>query len=383
MISIWRRLYRGDVDVDFPRYWNRALIASAIVVGAGLVALVVNGLNLSIDFTGGAVWEVPSDELTVDDARSVLDDFDKGSNSKIQVVENADGDRIVRIQAEESKSISESEEIAAALADAAGVDLDEVGTNTVGPSWGGKITRDAAKALVVFLVVVALYISWQLEARMAASAIIAVIHDVVLTVGVYAIFQFAVTPATVISFLTILGYSLYDTIVVYDRVIENCDRYERTGQYTFTAIIRRSLNQVLMRSINTTLSTVVPVLSILVIGGVFYGQAVMFDFSLALFIGLLAGTYSSIFVASPVVTVLKEREPHYRRIRERARSRGVEDEADHIVPGEPSRGATVPRGDAMATPRAAVSAKAGSDVESKAALYQRSHPPRPRKGRKR
>ena len=241
----------------------------------------------------------------------------------------------------------------------------------------------------MFLVVIALYISWQLEWRMAVSALAAVVHDVVVTVGVYSIFGFQVTPATVISFLTILGYSLYDTIVVYDRVQENTARYDRTGRYTYRAIMRRSLNQVLMRSLNTTFVAILPVVSILVIGGVFYGQTVMFDFALALLVGLISGAYSSLAVASPMVVWLKEREPKYSKVRNRARDRGAAAEAEAdwipIMSATPNlAGATLtpsmaggPASEVGAGPKA-------SPLASKAAQYQRDHPPRPRKqGKKR
>jgi preprotein translocase subunit SecF len=356
------------------------LTVSAVLVAISLGSLLTRGLRLSIDFRGGAVWEVPSKTMSTKDAVEVLTKYDKEGGAKVQTAVDADGRRIVRVQAEKSKNVKENEAIAQALAEKAGLKVEQVGTNSVGPSWGASITRDAAKALVVFLIVIALYISWQLEWRMAVSALAAVVHDVIVTVGVYSIFQFEVTPATVISFLTILGYSLYDTIVVYDRVQENTERYDRTGQYTYTAIMRRSLNQVLMRSLNTTLVALLPVISILLIGGVAFAQPVMKDFSLALFVGLLTGAYSSLAIASPLVVFLKEREPKYRRVRDRARDRGGAEAvaaADHIVVdhGVVVAPVYVPIG-ADATARQTATAV-------KASQYQRATPPRPRKQGKR
>jgi preprotein translocase subunit SecF len=204
------------------------------------------------------------------------------------------------------------------------------------------------------MVLVAAYIAWRLETRMAIAAMVAVIHDIIITVGVYSVFQIEVTPATVISFLTILGFSLYDTIVVYDRVQENATRFGRSGQYTYTSIMRRSLNQVFMRSLNTTMVTIIPVISILVVGQIVFGQETLGDFSLALLIGLVSGTYSSLFVAPPVTAWLKEREPRWRQIRERLVAKGVDvsDTTWHVasagapaaatsgVPARPRRGAT-------------------------------------------
>ena len=247
----------------------------------------------------------------------------------------------------------------------------------MGPSWGSEITRQAGISLIVFLIVIALYITFLLEWSMAVAALIAVAHDIIITVGVYSVFGFEVTPATVISFLTILGYSLYDTIVVYERVSENTVRYDRTERYTYSAIMRRSLNQVLMRSINTTLVALMPVVSMLVIGAVLLGQTTIRDFALALFVGLLSGAYSSIFIASPVVVMIKERQPKYRRIRQRAIDRKQLEQAEH-VPLVDAVLSTVPPSSLTAD---------GSEPTAKmvqASQYARPHPPRPRKqGKKR
>jgi len=197
------------------------------------------------------------------------------------------------------------------------------------------------------------------------------LHDVLLTVGVYSVFQFQVTPATVISFLTILGYSLYDTIVVYDRVRENAARYDRSAQFTYTAVMRRSLNQVFMRSFNTTVSTLMPVISMLVLGSFVFGQPVLRDFSLALLIGLAFGSYSSFFIAAPFTSWLKEKEQKYARIRQRATERGLLEAADHV-----------PLTAASATLKAASAGTKTAEQQSKAALYERPVPPRPRKGKR-
>ncbi|HMS12009.1 MAG TPA: protein translocase subunit SecF [Microthrixaceae bacterium] len=378
------RLYRNENDYDFPKSWKIFGAISAVLVVVSIVSLLTRGFELSIDFEGGSVWEVPSAKLTVAQAREVLKGADKDSGAKVQTVTDANGKRIVRIQAAES-SPAESQKIAAALAEKAGVKDDDVGTNTVGPSWGSTITGQAIRALVVFLIVIAAYISWQLEWRMAVSAIIAVIHDVLLTVGFYSLFGFEVTPATVISVLTILGFSLYDTVVVYDRVRENAARYDRAGHYTYTAMMRRSLNQVLMRSFNTTLVALIPEVAILVVGGIVAGQSVLMDFSLALVVGIFAGAYSSLEVAASVVVWLKERESKYARIRERARERGTEAEADHIPVLGAASGPKASGAAASGTPVAsgAIVSPASHSVSDKALQYQRPTPPRPRKQGKR
>lgn len=390
-------LYRIQTDFDFRKLWKWMTVVSVLLMVVSIASLFVRGLNMSIDFRGGAVWEVPSRAMTTDDALEVLGEFGKEGGAKIQSVTDANGRRIVRVQAEEAKDIAESDTIARALAEKASskpgaptVDVTDVATNTVGPSWGASLTRDAVRALVVFFVIIAMYMSWTLEWRMAVSALIAVVHDVVVTVGFYSVFGFEVTPATVISVLTILGFSLYDTIVVYDRVRENGARWDRTGKYTYQAIMRRSLNQVLMRSVNTTFVAILPVAAILVIGGVVFGEPTMMDFSLALIVGLVIGAYSSIGIASPALVVLKEREPRYQRIRARATERGPEAlaEAEWVRPEFGPAPAPAPvlatvgaGGDADAPTR---EAPRPSPITEKAAQYQRPTPPRPRKqGKKR
>jgi preprotein translocase subunit SecF len=181
--------------------------------------------------------------------------------------------------------------------------------------------------LIVFFIVIALYLTFRFEWRMALAALVAVLHDIVITVGVYAVTQFEVTPATVVAFLTILGFSLYDTVVVFDKIKDNQSRIGVVPGDTYSTMVNRSLNQVLMRSINTSIVALLPVASLLFVGTYVFGGLVLRDFALALFVGLLTGAYSSIFVATPLVAWLKEREPRYRALRERAatsRSRAVE-----------------------------------------------------------
>ena len=263
-----------------------------------------------------------------------------------------------------------------ALAKAANVEVESIDSSFVGPSWGDAVTKQAVKALLVFLILVFAYISFTLEWRMAVGAIVALLHDIVLTVGVYSVFGFEVTPATVVSFLTILGFSLYDTIVVYDRVQENGDRFGRTGSYTYETIMRRSLNQVLMRSINTTLVALMPVVAILVIGAGIYGQETLKDFGIALFVGMVSGVFSSLAVAAPTVVALKEREPQYRRIRQRIIDRG----------GDANDSTWVDRTERKTSglrPMQTSGATATDRLTTRAAQYDRNHPPRPRKGSKR
>jgi preprotein translocase subunit SecF len=208
--------------------------------------------------------------------------------------------------------------VTAALAEYAGVDADQVSVSDVGPTWGDTVSRKALLALAVFFALLAAYLTLRFEARMAIAAILAVLHDIVITVGVYAIFRFEVTPGTVIAFLTILGFSLYDTVVVFDKVRENTGHLGAERGDTYSRMVNRSLNQVLMRSLNTSFVALLPVASLLVVGSGFLGAVALRDFGVALFVGLFVGAYSSIFVATPLLAWLKEREPRNRALRQRA-----------------------------------------------------------------
>lgn len=313
-VSTISSIYGGRASIDFRPKWRIALMVSSVLVVGSIVLLLTRGLNQSIDFEGGGVWEVPvADDVTVADARDVLPD--SAVAARIQLVSAAGGgDRILRVQAG-TEALADGEEITAALADLGGTDLDEVATSTIGPTWGDQITRQALSALAWFFVAVALYLAWRLEWRMAIGALVAVVHDLLITSGLYSLFGFEVSPATVIALLTILGYSLYDTVVVYDKVLEN--QAGPVGAKLADAdLVNQSMNQVIMRSINTTITTVLPVVSMLIIGGVLLGGASIQGFALALFIGLLLGTYSSIFVAAPVLVWLRAMRPEARRAAE-------------------------------------------------------------------
>ena len=322
--SIWWRLYHGETAFDFIGRKVRWFTISGVVVLVGLGALGVRGLNFGIDFKGGTSWDVPSRTLSVARTRDAL----RGpglAESKIQVV-GTGGSRVVRVQADIKCTLkseaSKCDDVTAALAKVGKVSAETLTENTVGPSWGSSITRKAVRALIFFFIAISLYISFRFEWKMALSAIVAVIHDILVTVGIYALSGFQVTPATVIAFLTILGYSLYDTIVVFDKVEENTRGLAASGRMTYGDTVNLSMNQVLMRSLNTSFVAILPVLSVLIIGAYVLGATALEDFGLALSIGLLTGAYSSIFIASPLLAILKEREPRYSTIRQRVLAKG-------------------------------------------------------------
>ena len=310
------KLASFENDIDFPRIWRIGIAISAIAVLVSIGALTIRNLNLGIDFEGGTSWEVVAPDVSVSQARDALGTAGAAS-AKIQIV----GGDTLRIQAAPTDKAAE-DKVTDALAKVAGVPRAEVGVSTVGPTWGNQITAKAERALVVFFIIISLYIALRLEWKMAAGALAAVIHDILLTVGFYALFQFEVTPATVIAVLTILGYSLYDTIVVYDKVKENADKPAIAQKMPYTEMMSLSLNQVLMRSLNTTITSLLPVLAMLFVGSFLLGAVTLQEFAIALAVGLLSGAYSSIFIATPLVAYLKEREPYYRNLRNRLEGQG-------------------------------------------------------------
>ena len=325
--SIWHRLYNGETSYDFVGRWKLWFVISGAVILIGIISVALQGLNLGIDFKGGTVWEVPVKSDLVDKARSALEGADLGE-AKIQLTESRSGDKTLRVQARrftgtDTEIITKQREVSGRLAELAGVRATEVNVNDVGPSFGRSVANKARTALIVFFVVITLYISMRFEWKMALAAIAAVVHDIFVTVGVYSLSRFEVSPATVIAFLTILGYSLYDTIVVFDKVEENTKGLSASGRLTYAETVNLSMNQVLMRSLNTSLVAILPILSVLIVGAFVLGATTLKDFGLALLIGLLTGAYSSIFIAAPILALLKEREPRYAAIRQRHTTKGA------------------------------------------------------------
>ena len=311
------RLYRGETTFDFIGRRTIGFAISLLIVVAGAGSLLIQGLELGIDFRGGVAWEVPFDgqrgELADKNARAVLDANNvESTNAKIQFLTGTEL-QIMRVQVGDQ---TEQTRLAVqkSYAQLANVPVEDVSVASVSSSWGRSITEKALRALIVFFVIVSLYISWRLEWKMALTAIIAMAHDVIISVGVYSLLGFEVTPATVVAFLTILGFSLYDTVVVFDRVLENAKKFAASRQ-SFSNIANISTNEVLARSLNTTLASALPVVSLLVVGSFIMGAKSLEDFAVALLVGMIAGTYSSIFVAVPLLDVLKQNEPKYKPLK--------------------------------------------------------------------
>ena len=372
--GILGRLYHGETSFDFVGKRKIGFGFSLILVLLTLGSLFTRGLSLGIDFEGGVAWQVPSSAtMDVDAARSVLNDNGiQTENAKVQTLTSGTTTSI-RIQVGDQTAEVRAK-VQTELATKAVVDINEVSVSSVSSSWGRSITEKAVRALIVFMVLVGIYIAWRFEWRMALAAILAMLHDVLISVGVYSLIGFEVTPATVVAFLTILGFSLYDTIVVFDKVKDNIDKFgpSRTSMADITNV---SMNQVLMRSLNTSLAAVLPVLSLLVLGSGVLGAIALREFAIALLVGLITGSYSSIFIASPLLTIFKQRESRYKNLRG-AHATGPE--LAHMVISGGATGAKSIRRQTVASDD---SSMAPQISPTSTALL--THPPRPRKKRRR
>jgi preprotein translocase subunit SecF len=315
--SFGARLYTGEKSFNFIGNRKRWYAVSLVLIAISIGTLLTQGLKLGIEFQGGSSYTVTKASATIEQAREAV----ASAGVTTEVIVQAVGTDKIRVQTG-SLSVAQSNAVQDALATKFAVKLEAIDTQIVGPSWGKEITRKALYGLFAFLIAVMLYLAMAFEPKMAISAIVAVIHDVIITVGIYALVGFDVTPATVIGFLTILGYSLYDTVVVFDKIRENTRTITSTGKSTFSHATNLAVNQTLVRSFNTSLIALLPVGSILFVGAGLLGAGTLKDLSLALFIGLAIGTYSSIFIAPQVLSGLREREPAMIALAKRVDARG-------------------------------------------------------------
>ncbi len=362
------RLFRGETTINFYGRRNIGFIASALLLLVTVGSLFNQGLNLGIDFKGGVAFEVPvAGTMSEIKAKEILVASKiKTDNVKIQTLTSGTTKRI-RIQLGDVP-VATRTTIQESLAKSANATVNDVSVSTVSSTWGRNITTKAIKALLIFFLIVSLFIAWRFEWRMALSAIIAMVHDVGISVGVYSVFNLEVTPATVVAFLTILGFSLYDTIVVFDKVHDNNERFSGS-KVSYGDIVNVSMNEVLMRSLNTSIAALLPVLSLLVLGSGVFGAVALREFALALLVGLATGAYSSIYIASPLLGILKERSDQHRPMKGHL-SIGVD--MAHLM----QTGAPVGR---RAAARAATDASHGIIPAPMAVETILSHPPRPRK----
>jgi preprotein translocase subunit SecF len=312
---------RRESNFDFIGRSRLFLYVSLALIAIALIGGYARGLNFSIEFTGGTGYTVTNatNDYTAEDLRDALGDLGV-EGSIVQVVDDGDG-ALISTPALDEIGGEQAREVLAAISEITGASNEDIAVNAVGPRWGQQITQQSLRGLFVFLVLVSLYIAIRFEARMAAAALVTLVHDIILTVGIYALVGFVVSPASVIAFLTILGYSLYDTVVVFDRVKEDTETLSSVSTQTYGQGANNALNEVLVRSLSTSLTSLLPVGSLLFIGARLLGAETLQDLALALFIGMAIGTYSSITVATPVLVWLKEKEPKWRELKERVESR--------------------------------------------------------------
>jgi preprotein translocase subunit SecF len=333
-------LHSGRRSIDFVgrrRLWY-AIAAVAMLVS--VLSLGIRGLNEGIEFRGGSEFRISnvhdtSTRVAQDAVASTL----PGTQAPLVSVV---GERDVRVQTGQL-DVQQVDQVKEALAKAYGVTDTQITSTFVGPSWGADVSQKAMVSLVVFLALVSLVITLYFRTwTMAVAAIVALLHDLLLTVGIYALVGFEVTPDSVIGFLTILGYSLYDTVVVFDKVRENTEHIAATTKRTFAEAANRAVNQTLVRSINTSVVALLPVGSILFIGAFLLGAGTLKDISLALFVGIAAGTYSSIFIATPLLVQLRMREPELKGQAERVLRRRGEEQTRETEPALVGAGSPAP-----------------------------------------
>ena len=310
-------LYSGKRQIDFVGRQKTWYAISGVIIVLALVGIFGRHLNLGLEFRGGSELRVSGLSTTQgfeSTAKGAIGNLAPGADV---VVTRIGGDS-VRVQTEKLDD-TKTEQAKSALAKAFGVNENKVSASFIGASWGASVSQKAITALAWFLVLVSLTMALYFRTwKMSLAGLVALLHDMVITVGIYALFGFEITPASMIGFLTILGYSLYDTVVVFDKVRENTQNAISSGRSSYSQAANLAVNQTLVRSINTSVVALLPVAAILVIGSVLLGPGTLLDLSLALFVGIAAGTYSSIFIATPLLADLREREPAMVDLRKRA-----------------------------------------------------------------
>jgi preprotein translocase subunit SecF len=316
-MSLAHRLYTGDASVEFIARRKIWYAFSALLITVGVIAMIFRGFNFGIDFRGGDAFQFKAGTHSVADAKRVL--AEQGVQDPVVTKIGQDQIKVTTKPLETSSDPAKDKvtQVSNALAKEFGLSPDELNPETVGASWGSSITTKAVQGLIIFLIIVSIFISIFFEGKMALAAMIALVHDLVITAGIYALVGFEVTPNTVIALLTILGFSLYDTVVVFDTVRETTAKIGPRSTETYSMAANRAINQTLMRSINTSIIALLPVAALLFVGAGLLGAGTLKELALAQLVGLAAGTYSSIFIATPLLAQFREREPDMIDLRKR------------------------------------------------------------------
>lgn len=319
--TLGQRIYSGEVSFDFVGKRKIWYLVTLLLLILTVASFAIRGFNFGIEFEGGNSFQLPKTPgLTLQQAEDAVAStgVEVTTGQEVGAAGGGGASYLIRTEGVDDQK---SAAITKALADKLNVPLNQVSDNRVSASWGGQITQKALIALAVFLVLLIVYLAIRYEWRMAIGAIAALAHDLLITAGVYSLVGFEVSPSTVIGFLSILGFSLYDTVVVFDKVAENSKGILGGSRMTYSEAANLGINQTLARSINTSVIALLPIAALLFIGAGILGAGTLKDLGLVLFIGMAAGTYSSIFLAVPVVAQIKEREPRYQALRKRVLAR--------------------------------------------------------------
>jgi preprotein translocase subunit SecF len=314
--GILRRLYRGETNIDFIGRRKRWYAVSAVIILICLLSIVFRGFNFGIEFAGGNQYQVPVKAgTTLSAVRDAVENAGVAVSSS--QIAGSGGQQTYVIRTEkldnQQQDAAQIDKVKSVIAKAAGATTADITTNEVSSSWGSEVTQQAIIALAVFLVLVAILMAFRFRDLKASFAgLAALAHDLILTAGVYSLVGFEVTPGTVVGLLTILGYSLYDTVVVFDKVDENTRGILGTSRYTYGEAANNAVNQTLMRSINTSLIGLLPVAGLLFVGAGILGVGTLEDLALVLFVGMLTGAYSSLFLATPWLVDFKLFDTRYR-----------------------------------------------------------------------
>jgi preprotein translocase subunit SecF len=325
--SVIRRLYRGETRINFIGNRERWYFASLVMILICIASLGLRGFNYGIEFAGGTQFQIPitGTSITATEVNNAFAHANAKTGGPAQVVGSGNTRQVV-VKAEQLKP-DQLNTVKAKVATELKLPQSKITVQSVSSSWGHDITVKAIEGLIVFLIVVSIYIAIRFEWRMAVGGIVALLHDLLIAAGIYSLVGFEVTPSTVVGLLTILGFSLYDTVVVYDKVAENSKDILAGSRTTFSDAANLAVNQTLMRSINTSLIALLPVAGLLFVGAGILGVGTIKDLALILFVGLASGAYSSLFLATPIVVDLTEADPAYKALTKRVAAKRASEAA--------------------------------------------------------
>ena len=330
------RLYRGETELEFIGTRKRWYIASAVILLICVLSFVIRGFNIGVEFEGGSQFQVSVGTSNVSIATVENAVSASGVTEPAEAAQEvgSGSNRSIVVKTETLSQVDQGT-VTSSIQDAVGPNI-AVSVQSVSSTWGSEITQKAIVALIVFLVLVSIYLAIWFQWRMAVGAILSLLHDLVVAAGIYSIVGFEVTPSTVVGLLTILGFSLYDTVVVFDKIRENTRDITAGSRITYSEATNLAVNQTLMRSINTSLISLLPVAGLLFVGAGLLGVGTIKDLALILFVGLASGAYSSLFLAAPIVVELTEREPKYRALTRRVLARRAADAKDVAKRDDPA-----------------------------------------------